>query len=99
MTDFSLIEENGRAHFLTKRFDRDGGKKVHIQTFSGREMFLRMVFNVVVRNQDDHTQMARECWVPEEKIKLLIYWLMIAFLETSFRIAFASDRIFAQGRV
>ena len=87
MSECSLIEENGRAHFLTKRFDRKGGKKVHMQTLCGiahfdyrlhqaysyeqafnvmralrlsypeaREMFRRMVFNVVVRNQDDHTK-------------------------------------------
>jgi serine/threonine-protein kinase HipA len=87
MTECSLIEENGRAHFLTKRFDRKNGKKVHMQTLCGmahydyrmhraysyeqafnvmralrlpyseaKEMFRRMVFNVVVRNQDDHTK-------------------------------------------
>lgn len=87
MTECSLIEENGRAHFLTKRFDRDGGRKLHMQTLCGlahydfrllrgysyeqafnvmralrlpyssaREMFRRMVFNVAVRNQDDHTK-------------------------------------------
>lgn len=87
MTECSLIEENGRAHFLTKRFDREGGRKVHMQTLCGlahydfrllrgysyeqafnvmralrlpysaaQEMFRRMVFNVVVRNQDDHTK-------------------------------------------
>lgn len=87
MTACSLIEENGRAHFLTKRFDRENGRKVHMQTLCGiahydfrllrgysyeqafnvmralrlpysaaREMFRRMVFNVVVRNQDDHTK-------------------------------------------
>ena len=87
MTECSLIEENGRAHFLTKRFDRKAGKKVHMQTLCGmahfdyrlhraysyeqafnvmralrlsyseaKEMFRRMVFNVVVRNQDDHTK-------------------------------------------
>lgn len=29
-----LLEENGRAHFMTKRFDRDGGSiKHHVQTF------------------------------------------------------------------
>lgn len=87
MTECSLIEENGRAHFLTKRFDRENGKKVHMQTLCGiahydyrlhraysyeqafnvmrvlrlpyseaKEMFRRMVFNVVVRNQDDHTK-------------------------------------------
>lgn len=87
MTECSLIEENGRAHFLTKRFDRKDGKKIHMQTLCGiahfdyrlhhgysyeqafnvmralrlsyyeaREMFKRMVFNVVVRNNDDHTK-------------------------------------------
>ncbi len=87
MSECSLIEENGRAHFLTKRFDRNNGKKVHMQTLCGiahfdyrlhraysyeqafnvmralrlpyasaKEMFRRMVFNVVVRNQDDHTK-------------------------------------------
>lgn len=87
MAECSLIEENGRAHFLTKRFDRINGAKVHMQTLCGiahfdyrllraysyeqafavmrglrltykeaQEMFRRMVFNVVVRNQDDHTK-------------------------------------------
>ena len=87
MTDCSLVEENGRAHFLTRRFDRKNGRKVHMQTLCGiahydyrlhraysyeqafnvmralrlpyseaSQMFRRMVFNVVVRNQDDHTK-------------------------------------------
>lgn len=87
MSECSLIEENGRAHFLTKRFDRKDGKKVHMQTLCGiahfdyrlrraysyeqafnvmralrlpysaaQQMFRRLVFNVVVRNQDDHTK-------------------------------------------
>lgn len=87
MSECSLIEENGRAHFLTKRFDRVNGEKVHMQTLCGiahfdyrilraysyeqaftvmrglrltykeaQEMFRRMVFNVVARNQDDHTK-------------------------------------------
>lgn len=87
MSECSLIEENGRAHFLTKRFDRINGEKVHMQTLCGiahydyrlrrgysyeqafnvmrglrlsyqeaQEMFRRVVFNVVVRNQDDHTK-------------------------------------------
>ena len=87
MTECTLIEENGRAHFMTKRFDREDGKKIHMQTLCGmahydfrlrraysyeqafnvmralrlpysaaKEMFRRMVFNVVVRNQDDHTK-------------------------------------------
>lgn len=87
MSDCSLIEENGRAHFLTKRFDRQNGEKIHMQTLCGiahydyrnprsysyeqafnvmralrlpysqaQEMYSRMVFNVVIRNQDDHTK-------------------------------------------
>ena len=87
MSECSLIEENGYAHFLTKRFDRADGKKIHMQTLCGiahydyrlhraysyeqafnvmralrlpypqaQEMFRRMVFNVVIRNQDDHTK-------------------------------------------
>ena len=87
MTECSLLEENGRAHFLTRRFDRVNGHKVHMQTLCGlahydfrlprgysyeqafgvmrslrlpysaaQEMFRRMVFNVAVRNQDDHTK-------------------------------------------
>ena len=27
-----LLEEGGRAHFMTKRFDRDGNTKIHIQS-------------------------------------------------------------------
>ncbi len=27
MTECSLIEENGRAHFLTRRFDRENGRR------------------------------------------------------------------------
>ncbi len=87
MTECSLIEENGSAHFLTKRFDRINGEKIHMQTLCGiahmdyrllrgysyeqafnvmrglrlsyaeaQEMFRRIVFNVVIRNQDDHTK-------------------------------------------
>ena len=34
MMPSKLLEENGRAHFMTKRFDREGGDiKHHIQTF------------------------------------------------------------------
>ena len=87
MTECSLLEENGRAHFLTKRFDREDGRKLHMQTLCGiahydfgargaysyeqafgvmrrlhltyaeaSQMFRRVVFNVVMRNQDDHTK-------------------------------------------
>ncbi len=83
-----ILSENGRSHFMTKRFDRIGGKeKLHMQTLCGiahydykmlraysyeqafqvmrqlrlpyiqaEEMFRRLVFNVVARNQDDHTK-------------------------------------------
>jgi len=35
-----LLEENGRAHFMTKRFDREGGDiKHHIQTFCALKHF------------------------------------------------------------
>jgi len=81
------VDGAGRAHFMTKRFDRiNDGSKLHAQTyqalthrdyndpgahsweaalqtttrlcgFSGTEqLFRRMVFNVVARNQDDHTK-------------------------------------------
>jgi len=34
MMECRLLEEKGRAHFMTKRFDREAGKgKLHVQTF------------------------------------------------------------------
>jgi HipA-like N-terminal domain. len=40
MTECRLLEENGRAHFMTKRFDRVGGKeKLHMQTLCGLAHF------------------------------------------------------------
>ena len=88
MMECRLLEENGRSHFMTRRFDRAGNKgKVHMQTLCGiahydyrmkqaysyeqafevmrrlrlpygqaEQFFRRMVFNVVARNQDDHTK-------------------------------------------
>ena len=88
MAESRLLCENGRNHFMTKRFDRlDGGGKVHMQTLcaiahfdfrqpgaysyeqalqvirrlglpmaSIEEMFRRMVFNILARNQDDHVK-------------------------------------------
>ncbi len=32
MMESRLIEENGRVHFMTKRFDRKSGEKIHTQT-------------------------------------------------------------------
>lgn len=88
MMECRILEENGRAHFMTRRFDRLGGnEKLHSQTLCGlahfdykmlhaysyeqafqvmrrlrlpykqaEELFRRMVFNVIARNQDDHTK-------------------------------------------
>jgi serine/threonine-protein kinase HipA len=40
MMPSQLLEENGRAHFMTKRFDRDGADiKHHIQTFCALKHF------------------------------------------------------------
>jgi serine/threonine-protein kinase HipA len=36
MTECRILEENGRAHFMTRRFDREGSKgKLHIQSLCG----------------------------------------------------------------
>lgn len=87
MTHTEILSENGRDHFLTERFDRINGEKLHTQTLNSianmdfnnplihsyeqcfnvmqrlnltekekDQQFLRMVFNVVARNQDDHTK-------------------------------------------
>ena len=87
MSECRLLEENGRAHFMTKRFDRIDGKKIHMQSLCGiahydfnmpgaysyeqafaimrklrlsksevTQQYRRMIFNVVARNQDDHTK-------------------------------------------
>ena len=97
-----LVEENGRAHFMTRRFDRtDNNQKLHMQTLCGLahfdykllraysyeqafqvmrqlhlpysqalEMFRRMVFNVVSRNQDDHTKNISFLMTPDGKWQL-----------------------------
>ncbi|MBW8048835.1 MAG: type II toxin-antitoxin system HipA family toxin [Cytophagales bacterium] len=40
MMDCELLEENGRAHFMTKRFDRERNNiKHHVQTFCGIQHF------------------------------------------------------------
>ena len=88
MMKCQLLEEDGRAHFMTQRFDRTrNGDKLHMlslcamahfdfnspgaysyeQVFQvmrqlrlpykdAEQQFRRMVFNVVARNQDDHTK-------------------------------------------
>ena len=39
MSECKLLHENGRAHFMTKRFDRDGNTKHHLQTLCGIQHF------------------------------------------------------------
>lgn len=87
MSECRLLEENGRAHFMTKRFDRVDGNKLHLQSLCGLahydfnqagaysyeqsftvmrrlrlskaeaiQHYRRMVFNIIARNQDDHTK-------------------------------------------
>ena len=88
MTQCRLFEEGGRAHFMTRRFDRTAsGEKIHTQSLCAmshfdynqpaeysyedalrviqqldlghpakQELYRRMVFNILARNQDDHTR-------------------------------------------
>lgn len=87
MTECRLLEENGRAHFLTRRFDRHEQDKLHMQSLCGLahydfneagaysyeqafaimrrlrlskadavQQYRRMLFNIMARNQDDHTK-------------------------------------------
>lgn len=88
MNECRLLEENGRRHFMTRRFDRmDGGEKLHMQSLGAlahfdfgqagaysyeqalliirqlnlpmaavEQMFRRMAFNIIARNQDDHVK-------------------------------------------
>lgn len=39
MTDSRLLEENGRAHFMSKRFDREGNIRHHIQSLCGLQHY------------------------------------------------------------
>jgi serine/threonine-protein kinase HipA len=40
MTECRLLEENGRRHFMTRRFDReDGGRKLHMQSLAALAHF------------------------------------------------------------
>ena len=34
MSESRLLEKDGRFHFMTKRFDRENGKKIHMQTLA-----------------------------------------------------------------
>ncbi len=88
MTECRLLEEGGRRHFMTQRFDRrNDGEKVHMQSLAAlahfdfnaaqaysyeqafdvarrldlslsaiEQLYRRMIFNVIARNQDDHVK-------------------------------------------
>ena len=88
MNECRLFNENGRSHFMTRRFDRlAAGEKLHMQSLCAlahydfnmagaysyeqalfvmrqlqlpmqaiEQMFRRMAFNIVARNQDDHVK-------------------------------------------
>ncbi len=88
ISECRLFKENGRSHFMTRRFDRlAGGEKLHMQSLCAlahydfnmagaysyeqallvmrqlqlpmqaiEQLFRRMVFNIVARNQDDHVK-------------------------------------------
>lgn len=88
ISECRLFQENGRAHFMTRRFDRLAtGEKLHMQSLCAmahydfnmagaygyeqallvmrqlqlpmqaiEQLFRRMVFNIVARNQDDHVK-------------------------------------------
>ena len=101
MSECRLLEENNRAHFITKRFDRINGRKQHMQTLCGiahydfnmagaysyeqafevmrklrlskadaAEQYRRMLFNIIARNQDDHTKNISFLMDPNGKWKL-----------------------------
>jgi serine/threonine-protein kinase HipA len=88
MTECRILEEHGRRHFMTRRFDRtEDGERLHMQSLAAlahydfndplaysyeqafdvvrrlgldmdtiEQLFRRMSFNVVARNQDDHVK-------------------------------------------
>lgn len=76
-----LLEIDGKFHFLTERYDRVNGRKIHVQTLAAmcpyansyedlfsvarlldisvseqKELFRRLVFNVLGGNVDDHVK-------------------------------------------
>lgn len=88
ISECRLFKENGRSHFMTRRFDRlAAGEKLHMQSLCALahydfnmagaysyeqallvmrqlrlpmqaidQLFRRMVFSIVARNQDDHVK-------------------------------------------
>ena len=52
MSPTRLLQENGRSHFLTQRFDRDVGERIHMQSLCG---LAAVDFNLIAVN--DYAQL------------------------------------------
>ena len=90
MMPSELRNYSGITHFLTKRFDRIGNDKIHVQTLAAmspgcdsyddifavmrklnlphsdhQQQYLRLVFNVLARNVDDHSKNFAFCMNPD----------------------------------
>lgn len=99
----------GVTHFLTRRFDRTGNRRVHTQTLAAmwpgsdsyedifavirrlnlpyedsRQQYLRMVFNVMSRNVDDHSKNFAFCMTPDGK------WRLSPAYDLTFSVDFAA---------
>ncbi len=68
MTKCRLLHENGRSHFMTKRFDRsDDGGKLHLQSLGGLAHF---DFNMAGAYSYEQTLLAmRELGLPMEQLE------------------------------
>lgn len=57
MMPTTLVEEHGRAHFMTQRFDRVAGQRIHVHTYGGLD---HADFNVrQVRSYEDYLRAVR----------------------------------------
>lgn len=99
----------GVTHFLTRRFDRTGNRRIHTQTLAAmlpgsdsyediftvirrlnlpyedsRQQYLRMVFNVISRNVDDHSKNFVFCMTPDGK------WRLSPAYDLTFSVDFAA---------
>ncbi len=70
-----LLEENGRAHFMTKRFDRDGNRKLHVHSLCG---LLHLDFNApYVHGYEQYLRAALEMKLGAKAVEQA--WLRCAF--------------------
>lgn len=67
MMPCALLEENGRAHFMTKRFDRDGNDKHHIQTLCAMK---HLDFNMIgTHSYNQYFECIRDIGMGEDTLK------------------------------